>query len=123
MWRRTNFPGQICIHQSKWGIGGWIGLACGIAIALKGKNAKESVFVLLGDGELYEGSVWEAIIFAGEHKLYNLIVILDNYRLCMLDYCKKILDLEPYEEKYKAFKGDIRTVDGHDGRPYNLLSC
>ncbi len=78
------------------------------------KKAKEMVFVLLGDGELYEGAVWEAIMFAGEHKLDNLIFILDNNRVCMLDYCKKILDMEPLEEKFKAFKWDVVTVDGHD---------
>lgn len=95
-------------------MGHGLGVACGIALALKRKKAKEMVFVLLGDGELYEGSVWEAIMFAGEHKLDNLILILDNNRVCMLDYCKNILDLEPHEEKFKAFKWDVVTVDGHD---------
>ncbi len=104
-------PGFETINGS---LGHGLGVACGIAIALKRKKAKECVFVLLGDGELYEGSVWEAIMFAGEHKLDNLNVILDNNRICMLDYCKKILDLEPHEEKFKAFKWDVRTVDGHD---------
>ncbi|WP_394698866.1 thiamine pyrophosphate-dependent enzyme, partial [uncultured Methanoregula sp.] len=46
-----------------------MGVACGIALALKRKKSEEVVFVLIGDGELYEGSVWEAIMFAGEHKL------------------------------------------------------
>ena len=104
-------PGFETINGS---LGHGLGVACGIALALKRKKAKEMVFVLLGDGELYEGSVWEAIMFAGEHKLDNLILILDNNRVCMLDYCKKILDLEPHEEKFKAFKWDVVTVDGHD---------
>jgi transketolase len=104
-------PGFETINGS---LGHGLGVACGMALALKRKKAKEMVFVLLGDGELYEGSVWEAIMFAGEHKLENLILILDNNRACMLDYCKKILDLEPHEEKFKAFKWDVVTVDGHD---------
>lgn len=104
-------PGFETINGS---LGHGPGVACGMALALKRKKAKELVFVLLGDGELYEGSVWEAIMFAGEHKLDNLILILDNNRVCMLDYCKKILDLEPHEEKFKAFKWDVVTVDGHD---------
>jgi len=104
-------PGFETINGS---LGHGLGVACGIALALKKKKSKEMVFVLLGDGELYEGSVWEAIMFAGEHKLDNLILILDNNRVCMLGYCKKILDLEPHEEKFKTFKWDVITVDGHD---------
>ena len=104
-------PGFETINGS---LGHGLGVACGMALALKRKKAKEMVFLLLGDGELYEGSVWEAIMFAGEHKLDNLILILDNNRVCMLDYCKKILDLEPHEEKFKAFKWDVVTIDGHD---------
>ena len=93
-----------------------------MALALKRKKAKELVFVLLGDGELYEGSVWEAIMFAGEHKLDNLILILDNNHKCMLDYCKNILDLEPHEEKFRAFKWDVVTSDGHNvDQLYHLL--
>jgi transketolase len=112
-------PGFETINGS---LGHGPGVACGMALALKRKKAKEQVFVLLGDGELYEGSVWEAIMFAKEHKLDNLILILDNNRVCMLDYCKKILDLEPHEEKFKAFKWDVRIVDGHDvNQLYNSL--
>jgi len=104
-------PGFETINGS---LGHGLGVACGMALALKRKRANENIFVLLGDGELYEGSVWEAIMFAGEHKLDNLIVILDNNRICMLDYCKKILDLEPLEEKFRVFRWDVRIVDGHD---------
>jgi len=104
-------PGFETINGS---LGHGLGVASGIALALKRKKLPESVFVLLGDGELYEGSVWEAIMFAGEHKLDNLILILDKNCACMLDYCKKIIDLDPYEEKFKAFKWDVKTVNGHD---------
>jgi transketolase len=104
-------PGFETINGS---LGHGPGVACGIALALKRKKAREVVFVLLGDGELYEGSVWEAIMFAGEHKLDNLILILDNNHICMLDYCEKILDMSPLEEKFKSFKWDVVTLDGHD---------
>lgn len=104
-------PGFETINGS---LGQGPGVACGIALALKRKNAREIVFVLLGDGELYEGSVWEAIMFAGEHKLDNLIFILDNNQISMLDYCKKILDLNPLEEKFRAFKWDVTIVNGHN---------
>lgn len=103
-------------------LGHGLGVACGISLALKRKNRNEKVFALIGDGELYEGSIWEAIMFAGEHKLDNLIVTVDNNKVCMLDYCKNILDLEPISEKFKVFKWDIETVDGHDiNQLYNTL--
>lgn len=103
-------------------LGHGLGVACGMALALKNKNKNEKVFVLIGDGELYEGSVWEAIMFAGEHKLNNLIVLLDNNKICMLDYCKEILDLNPLNEKFMAFKWAVETVDGHDvGQLHNAL--
>lgn len=112
-------PGFETINGS---LGHGLGVACGISLALKRKNKSEAVFVLLGDGELYEGSVWEAIMFAGEHRLDNLVVILDNNKVCMLDYCKNILDMEPLDEKFKAFKWDVKVVNGHDVEQlYNTL--
>ncbi len=95
-------------------LGHGLGVACGISLALKRRNRNERVFVLLGDGELFEGSVWEAIMFAGEHQLDNLIVIVDNNKVCMLDYCKNVIDLGSLEEKFRVFKWNADTVDGHD---------
>lgn len=112
-------PGFETINGS---LGHGLGVACGVSLALKRKKKKEKVFVLLGDGELYEGSIWEAVMFAGEHRLDNLIVIVDSNKACMLDFCKNILDLEPLEEKFKAFKWNASTVDGHDvNKLYNTL--
>lgn len=112
-------PGFETINGS---LGHGLGVACGISLALKRKQRREKVFVLLGDGELYEGSVWEAIMFAGEHKLYNLIAIIDSNKICMLDYCKNIIDLEPLHEKFRTFKWDVDVVDGHDiNQLYNAL--
>lgn len=103
-------PGFETINGS---LGHGLGVACGICLALIRKNRKEKVFVLLGDGELYEGSVWEAVMFAGEHKLGNLIAIVDNNKICMLDYCKNVINLEPLEKKFKVFNWDVIRVDGH----------
>lgn len=103
-------------------LGHGLGVACGMTLALERKNRNEKVFVLIGDGELYEGSIWEAVMFAGEHKLDNLILIIDNNKVCMLDYCKNILDLEPLNEKFKVFKWDVEAVNGHDvNQLYNTL--
>ncbi|MDP3111929.1 MAG: transketolase [Thermodesulfovibrionales bacterium] len=104
-------PGYETINGS---LGHGLGVACGMALALKRRNRKENVFVLLGDGELYEGSVWEAVMFSGEHRVDNLVLIIDNNKICMLDYCRNILDLEPIEEKFRAHKWAVDRVDGHD---------
>ncbi|MBU1040637.1 MAG: transketolase [Proteobacteria bacterium] len=95
-------------------LGHGIGVGIGMALGLKAKGSERKVFVLVGDGELNEGSMWEAIMLAGHHKLDNLCVIVDKNNLCMLDYCRNIVDLEPIEAKFQAFGWDSVTVDGHD---------
>ena len=115
----TMIPGYETINGS---LGHGPGVGCGIALALKRRKRSEKVFVLLGDGELYEGSVWEAVMFAGEHKLGNLILIIDNNKVSMLDYCRNILDLNPLDDKFKMFKWAVKTVDGHNiGQLHNSL--
>ena len=106
-----SIPGYETVNGS---LGHGLGVACGISLALKRRNRKEKVFVLSGDGELFEGSVWEAIMFAPHHKLNNLILIIDNNKICMLDYCKNIIDIEPIEDKFKAFGWQTAVVDGHN---------
>jgi transketolase len=70
-------------------------------------------FVLLGDGECYEGSVWETALFAAHHKLDNFTVIVDRNRLCIMDETEKCVRLEPLSEKWKAFGWNCHVVDGH----------
>jgi len=116
-----SIPGYETLNGS---LGHGLGVACGISLALRKKKRKEKVFVLLGDGELYEGSVWEAIMFAGHHALNNLILIIDNNKICMLDFCKNIIDLEPIDEKFRAFRWESTLVDGHNiGELYGVLSA
>ncbi len=107
----SSIPG---FETTNGSLGHGLGVACGVALALKNKGKDEKVFVLLGDGELFEGSVWEAVMFAGEHRLNNLITILDNNKICMLDYCKNVIDLEPIEEKFKVHKWKFERIDGHN---------
>ncbi|HAH33130.1 MAG TPA: transketolase [Elusimicrobia bacterium] len=104
-------PGYETVNGS---LGHGLGVACGMALALKRKNRMEKIFVLMGDGELYEGSVWEAIMLAGEHGLDNLVLIIDHNKACMLDFCKNIINLDPLGEKFKVFKWSVSAVDGHD---------
>ena len=109
----TTVPGFETINGS---VGHGLGVAIGVAVALRRKGNKDKIFVLCGDGELNEGAVWEAIMFAGFHRLGNLILILDNNKLSMLGYQKDILglDLEPIEDKFRIFGWKTARVNGHD---------
>jgi transketolase len=107
----STIPGFETINGS---MGQGLNVACGMALGLRRRGAGQRVVVLHGDGELYEGSVWEAVMFAGHHRLSDLVVVLDNNRACMLGHCRTIIDLEPLEEKFRAFGWDARRVDGHD---------
>jgi transketolase len=107
----TVIPGYETTNGS---LGHGLGVGCGMALALKKRNRHETVFVLHGDGELHEGSVWEAVMFAGEHALDNLVLILDQNKRCMLDYCRNILDLEPLDKKFRDFKWTVKAIDGHN---------
>lgn len=109
----SSIPGFEAINGS---LGHGLGVGCGMALALKRKRNNAKVFVLLGDGELYEGSNWEAIMFAAHHRLNNLFLIVDSNKISMLDYCKNIIDLYPLENKFKVFNYTTRVVDGHDIR-------
>jgi transketolase len=104
-------PGFETINGS---LGHGLGVACGMALALRIKKNSSDVFVVMGDGELYEGSVWEAIMLASQHKLDNLVLIIDKNKRCMLNYCKNIIDLDPLEKKFEAFGWKTKIVNGHD---------
>jgi transketolase len=92
------------------------GFPFGAGIALAGKMDKKNyrVFVLLGDGECQEGSVWEAALFAPQHKLDNLTAIIDYNKLQAIDWLDNVISLKPLADKWKAFGWETREVDGHD---------
>ena len=92
------------------------GLPVGAGMALTGKRAGEPwrVFGVMSDGELDEGSNWEAMLFAGHHQLDNLTIIVDYNKIQSLDWVEKTLRLEPLADKFRAFGWSVREVDGHD---------
>lgn len=92
------------------------GLPFGVGKAYFGQSTGKhwNTFVLLSDGELDEGSNWEALLFAGHHKLKNLKVIVDYNNLQSLASVTDTLELQPLDQKLKAFGWDVRTVNGHD---------
>jgi transketolase len=95
-------------------LGQGLSFGTGAALAAKRQNSDRRVFVLLSDAECNEGSVWEAIMFAAQHKLNNLFAILDLNGQQAFGYTKDVLNLSPMEEKWKAFGWDVHSVDGHD---------
>lgn len=92
------------------------GLSFGVGKALAAKKLKYrwKTFVLLSDGELDEGSNWEAIMFAAHHRLDNLVAIVDYNKLQSLGLIQNTLSLEPLVDKFKAFGWSVAEVDGHD---------
>lgn len=92
------------------------GLPIGVGMALAGKMDRASwrVFVMTGDGELQEGSNWEAAMSAAHHKLKNLTVIVDRNRLQQGDWTENTVELNPLGDKWRAFGFDVREIDGHD---------
>lgn len=107
----TIIPGYETINGS---LGHGLGVACGMALALKQSKSDATIYVMVGDGELNEGSVWEGIMFAPQHKLDNIVLIVDNNKICMLDRCEKIIKMEPLERRFAAFDWDCHRIDGHD---------
>ena len=101
------------------------GLPFGVGKALAAKRQEQSwkTFVLLSDGELGEGSNWEAMMFAAHHKLDNLVGIIDYNKLQSLTTVEDTLRIEPLADKLKAFGWEVKEVDGHDhGAIYHALS-
>ncbi|MFC2001751.1 transketolase [Chloroflexota bacterium] len=94
-------------------LGHGLGIAAGIALAAKMDKKHHLTFVLLGDGECYEGSVWESAMFAGHHELNNLIAIVDRNWLSATDFTENYLRLNPLDEKWKSFGWKAITINGH----------
>ena len=102
------------IEISAGSLGHALPIGCGIALAAKKKNKNFRTFVLVSDGELDEGSNWEAILFAPQHKLDNLILIVDYNKIQSLGNVKDVLDLEPLKKKFEAFNWECSEIDGHN---------
>jgi transketolase len=94
-------------------VGGSLGNGVGYAAGLAYDNDKK-VFVILGDGELYEGSVWETLVFIAHHNLNNMKLIIDRNQLCILGGTEELLRLEPLRAKFEGFGFKVTEVDGHN---------
>lgn len=94
-------------------LGQGLSVSIGFALAnlLLKKNKKS--FCLIGDGEIQEGQIWEAAMYAGAHKINNLCVILDNNKMQNETYTKSTLDVMPLKKKWEAFNWKVLEIDGH----------
>ena len=92
------------------------GLSIGVGFALSARIKKKNwrTFVVMGDGEINEGAVWEAAMAAGKHRLDNLIAIIDYNKLQSYGPTSDVMDLEPLTDKFASFGFEVREVDGHD---------
>jgi len=121
--------GSLCQHGSMLGghpdrsipgveadtgsLGHGLGIGAGLALGARLDRKDFMTVVLLGDGECYEGSVWEAALFAGHHRLRNLVAIVDRNRQCAMDFTEECNRLEPLADKWQAFGWDAAVIDGH----------
>lgn len=101
------------IDFSTGSLGHGLSIGCGMALAAGMEGKKSRVYVLMGDGEQGEGSVWEAASFAAHKKLDNLIAILDRNGLQINGTTQEIAGTAPLEERYRAFGWSVRVIDGH----------
>jgi transketolase len=92
------------------------GLSIGVGMALAGRmdGRDYNVYVLMGDGEINEGSVWEAAASAAKFGLGNLVGIVDSNRLCVDGWLEDVMPMEPLVDKWRAFGWDVLRIDGHD---------
>lgn len=114
----SNLSGHVTIGlpgvETSGGSGGHgLSIGVGMALAAKMDGRNYRTFVLTGDGECQEGSIWEAIMFAGHHFLSNLVLIIDNNHLQIMGKTRKIVDLEPLKEKLLAFGWNVVSCRGH----------
>lgn len=109
-------PCPVCagVEVATGSLGQGLSVACGMAIGLKLDKNPAKVFCLMGDGELQEGSVWEAFMHCTHQKLDNIVAIIDRNRL-QIDGCtESVKSLDPLDEKLKAFNWQVIEIDGHD---------
>jgi len=104
------------VEASTGSLGHGLSIGCGMAMTLR--ETKSRVFVLLSDGDLNEGSTWEAVMFAGQHKLHNLTAIVDLNGLQCTGKTSRIMNLKSVSKKVEPFGWITRDVNGHN---YHLL--
>ena len=107
----TRIPG---IDFSSGSLGHALSTGTGIALGTRMQGVDSNVYVLLGDGELHEGQIWEAALSAAHHNVSNLIAIVDRNEHSLDGHIDGVTNIEPLADKWRAFGWDVHDVDGHD---------
>ena len=105
-----NIPG---VETTTGSLGHGLSIGIGIALSLKIKKRKSKVYIVLGDGEMNEGSVWEGLMSASKHKLDNLVVIVDHNNLQTYGSPEEVAGLSNIKDKMRSFGFRVKEVDGH----------
>jgi transketolase len=102
------------VEASTGALGHGLSIGVGMALAARIENRDSHIIVVMGDGEINEGSVWEAALCAGKHGLTNLTAVIDYNKIQSAGPTSEIQDLEPLVDKWRAFNFETVEVDGHD---------
>jgi transketolase len=102
------------LEASTGSLGQGVSLALGMGLAAKLDGRSFRTYVMLGDGEIQEGQVWEGAMFGAFHKVDNVVAIVDYNRIQLDGFVKDIMELEPLTDKWKAFGWHVIEIDGHD---------
>lgn len=94
-------------------LGQGLSYGVGMALAKKLKKSSKTVYVMIGDGEMHEGQIWEALMEAGHYKLDNLVLIIDRNGLCSHQPVENVISIEPLKDRLEAFGWNVKEIDGH----------
>ena len=108
---RGSLPG---VETTSGPLGSGLSQAIGIALAAKLDKKKFRTYCLMSDGEQQEGNIWEAVMFAGKHRLSNLTAVMDRNNIQIDGFTEEVMPLEPLRAKYEAFNWNVLEVDGHN---------
>jgi transketolase len=108
---KESVPG---IEHSMGSLGHGLPFGVGLAYVNNLDQNEGKIYVLIGDGECNEGTIWESAMFAGHHKLNNLTVVIDYNKLQSFGHVDEIMSLEPFGEKWNSFNWNVHEVDGHN---------
>ncbi len=103
------------VEASTGSLGHGLSIGVGMALALKRDHRRNHVYVILGDGECQEGSVWEAVLSASAFYLDNLTVIVDHNRIQKMDFIENVIGADELGRQFEAFRWQVKTCNGHDG--------
>ena len=110
MYPDPSIPG---VEASSGSLGHALGVASGVSLMARRDGQDFRSFVLLGDGELYEGSIWETALFAAHNRLDNLVAIVDRNGLCIMGGTEQLVKLDSVEDKWRAFGWHVVSANGH----------